>query len=522
MKMKGLKFVVLIGLLLSGSLTPLFAAEKPMKPVLKQLDLDGDFVLYMNTDTLEKYLLNYMNTMEKTLSGSMTTDSDKQSLKMGFEKLRAAISWSGLFSFKSYSASLAPVGKLTRQISFLEYDVADADKPLWKIVSSTPKVLEGIHYVPSDSVFVVNEALDINGIWDVIEEGVTTFGGVAGASGFQQKMMMAEMVLGTNITALTKSLDNELLISIQFSETKTVKLPIGHQLVGMPEPSWLIGLKTKNSLVGQLLISKLKASGAPFVESKYEAYTLQSITVPQSLSVPLKPTVVQTEDWLFFGTTAEVVKQALDSKQKKSGLISTALYKQLLPDVPQKVSSIRYISPRFFDIYLDFVNKAMMESGNKEQSDLMSLMFKNYKNLSSGSYSLKTPTGIYSKTYSNVNGIKMPEMLASTYIGMFSAIAIPSFVKARNNAMTSRAINNARWVLSAVDQYALENALESGASIKSSKLISKYIGSLDQLKIGELYPIIPAEFKVDASITPRQLAAKMYPTIFANKSALSY
>ena len=55
-------------------------------------------------------------------------------------------------------------------------------------------------------------------------------------------------------------------------------------------------------------------------------------------------------------------------------------------------------------------------------------------------------------------------MIVVAIIGLLAAIAIPNFVKARTTSQQNACINNLRQLDGAVQQYALENKLASGAT----------------------------------------------------------
>jgi prepilin-type N-terminal cleavage/methylation domain-containing protein len=55
-------------------------------------------------------------------------------------------------------------------------------------------------------------------------------------------------------------------------------------------------------------------------------------------------------------------------------------------------------------------------------------------------------------------------MIVVAIIGLLAAIAIPNFVKARTTSQANACINNLRQMDGAMQQYALENKLGSGAT----------------------------------------------------------
>ena len=61
-------------------------------------------------------------------------------------------------------------------------------------------------------------------------------------------------------------------------------------------------------------------------------------------------------------------------------------------------------------------------------------------------------------------------MIVVAIIGLLAAIAIPSFMRARQNTQTSTCINNLRLVDGAKDQWALQNNQITGAAVAEADI----------------------------------------------------
>ena len=61
-------------------------------------------------------------------------------------------------------------------------------------------------------------------------------------------------------------------------------------------------------------------------------------------------------------------------------------------------------------------------------------------------------------------------MIVVAIIGLLAAIAIPNFVRARTTSQQNACINNLRQIDGAVQQYALENKLQSSATYTLSNV----------------------------------------------------
>ncbi len=77
-------------------------------------------------------------------------------------------------------------------------------------------------------------------------------------------------------------------------------------------------------------------------------------------------------------------------------------------------------------------------------------------------------------------------MIVVAIIGLLAAIAIPSFVKARNVSRTNACINNLRLIDAGKEQWALENNLNTGDACTDGEA-----GVIAYLK-GSVAPVCPA------------------------------
>src|ERR1044072_2232993 len=79
-------------------------------------------------------------------------------------------------------------------------------------------------------------------------------------------------------------------------------------------------------------------------------------------------------------------------------------------------------------------------------------------------------------------------MIVVAIIGLLAAIAIPNFVKARENAQLNSIFNNLRILEGAKDQWALENKKGTGDAVASVGTVSDYLkGGAIKNVVGETY-----------------------------------
>ena len=92
-------------------------------------------------------------------------------------------------------------------------------------------------------------------------------------------------------------------------------------------------------------------------------------------------------------------------------------------------------------------------------------------------------------------------MIVVAIIGLLAAIAIPNFVKARENAQLNSIFNNLRILEGAKDQWALENKKGTGDAVADVTTVSDY------LKGGTVKPVVTETYTTDVVGSPASAVA---------------
>ena len=94
-------------------------------------------------------------------------------------------------------------------------------------------------------------------------------------------------------------------------------------------------------------------------------------------------------------------------------------------------------------------------------------------------------------------------MIVVAIIGLLAAIAMPNFVKARENAQLNSIFNNLRIIEGAKDQWALENKKGTGDTVGSVVTISDYLkGGTVKPVVGETYATTTVGTASTATLPP--------------------
>jgi len=80
-------------------------------------------------------------------------------------------------------------------------------------------------------------------------------------------------------------------------------------------------------------------------------------------------------------------------------------------------------------------------------------------------------------------------MIVVLIIGILMAIAVPNFIQARSTSRKNSCIANLKQIDSAKEQYAMENKLDTGATVTQANIAPTYIKAFPSCPGGGVYTI---------------------------------
>lgn len=468
--------------------------------VASHLDTGGDLLVVANLDGLIERTVEQIREVFEGLSGP--AGGPPPTVVAAFGRLPAFLQTSGLDAIDGLGMSLVPRGDgLNNYKSFLRRDALAANRPLWlATVGAAPRRLWSLNYLPRDTAFARTSAGDVRQLWQFMRQAAEAAGGPAGAQTLDGWSKGLAGMLGTDLGSVLETLGADSFMAVQLSSTRTIQIPIpssgadAPQMLTLPAPALLLGVAAKGETASKALAALLAHSKLPLVQQATPLGALQSATLPVPLPIPLSPSFAMHESMLLIGSTAEIVQEAMAAATSKNGLLADAAFKKMLADLPLENNGLAYVSPRFGATMTELQTRLMESAGARGGFNPASRML---TLLGGGSQQALVVTinekdGVLTRGVTSAGGREMVASMAMAPVGMLSAIAIPSFMKARgrsvpqNNRSVSQnnsCVNNLRQLDGAKEQWTMEFNQAEGAKVDE-------VGVLQYIK-GARMPVCP-------------------------------
>lgn len=434
--------------------------------VLSSLDQGGDLLLVLNT----RGVLSRFIDQASALVPLMPDDHDIVELKRGILKLPAFLERNGFCSVNAIGVSSAPIDASTRSVKvFLDTEPSASALPLWKgLLGGSPKRMACLDYLPSDTVLARTATVNVDQIWLLIRSAVVTFASPRAAISFHRDVEESFEELGVTLDGVLRSFGDEVFVSMQFNPSKRVTLPIDGKPISIPEPSVLVGVAVRDNTLMTAVRGILKENRAIVTNTRIGGVDALTINVEEDTPFPFEPTFALHNGFLLFATSKQALQNSLFAAESRRGLLSSRDFRAAFSGMPGQNNGLVYVSRQFSEEINSLRNQAIRGvfetngSGSIEEAALHRL--ENIWGAHECSFVVvKGPSGISIRGRTKSKGESVLTGMALGPASMASVIAVPSFMKAREQARANACINNLRQIDAAKEQWALSTGATTGA-----------------------------------------------------------
>ena len=405
------------------------AVKNSFFEVTSKLDQGGNLYLYYSSErvvkSIEKFIGKLRKIIELQISKSNIENND--ALKI-FDFVFKMFKNSGLTEISGIGLSSINIEKTLNHSKIIVHHYKKNENGLlWQLMGEKPQELKELKLLPADTVMAGFINLRLNYLWNWIKTEVEN----SDLQNLKKSINSVEPALqkqGIDFKKLLDSLKGKIGYILTFDRENKFPIPIGKTPINIPEPGIAIVFSVKDDTIFNLIKTKLH------LEQKSEKKGIKKLIIPvPPIPIPVKPEIVQKDDILIIASHTKVVDAILSANEKGNGLTSTAEFKKIATNIPNKGNGFRFVSPRLFQLIWKIQQKAISTYKKVKTEDKIAFNF--FKSFQKNWYFYgvlqNTEEGTISTFNHNSNIEYIVILPAIVSVGIVTAIAIPKILKSK-------------------------------------------------------------------------------------------
>jgi hypothetical protein len=452
--------------------------------IMAHLDTGGDLLLVAN---MEGALERTVGNLSELLDMIPGQDRDTLMIKNAAARAPEFLRQNGFYAFQGFGLSSKPAGDGRTSVKcYLRRDAKAMESPLWRgIVGWNPRSSAALRFLPGDTVVARTSTPDPREIWKLAQSAVKTFGTPPARRSFERSIARFATDWGVEFHQLVASLGDEAFIAIQLSTNSTTTIKTDNGAIRMPTPSLLMGVALTNDILLKTLEAQLIRERVRISDTRVGTTVVRSLEAERGTPIPVQLTYATHAGFLILGTTQTVVLDAISAFEKRNGLVMTDHFQKSFAGLPAENNGIVYMHPGFTKEVSSVLRQIMALNEDSSDGDIIFFRIwlntlQSQKDPSCAMVIVNEKNGVFIQGTSSAGGRDILMSLGAAPAGILAAIAIPSFVKARETSQRNACINNLRQIDAAKEQAALESRWTNGQFVATGDTtVNSYIRGLD-------------------------------------------
>ena len=337
--------------------------SKEFKSVVKELDVNGNFLMFMNAKQVQKQITDSIARAESTFGGDQRRRQMRE-LGMITQGVKVLYSAFGLNEVTSFGMSSISTG-LTAYRNVIVIRTKDNPKGLaWNLFGSKPAPLKSMDILPKSTYLATATDIDLNVFWKWLE--TQGQGGTPMARGFNQATSMLRK--NVDVDKLLKGFGGHIGIVVTMNDEKRVTLPLERQVtVTIPSPGFGIFLKVNDGQIQALFETQVQNA-----KTEVSNVTIHGVTARKFIfsrysgPIELTPMVATYGGYLYITSNTDTMTDMLAvATKKEKGFTSTDEFKKMAGALKPIGNSYHIISSKLGKIssgLLDVLPRTMSRS----------------------------------------------------------------------------------------------------------------------------------------------------------------
>jgi len=341
--------------------------KTPFFAVTSQLDPDGALYYYCETNKILAQITKGITAARDAtvLSGKLTPEQSVKA-KQQFDIALQLLTSSGLTGLQAVGGS----SKQEAAASYLTKSVALAPAPtgfLWSTFCKQPHLFDAIDFVPANAEAFAFFDIDLSALWSALEKDLGGSPIPEAAQFIKDFPKQVAGATGMELSEILASLGDQAGYIVTLDPASKVKIPIGGNEQEIAEPAAAVLWKVRDEKLFTMLEALAMLSQDV---QKVDEDNLKLRVINIANSVPyLRPTLARFGDYMVFASNDKLVRALRDTKLGKvPGLKARADFAAISKGLPDRGSSLQYISKQFQSVYYTLQEKQLASSNPSELS----------------------------------------------------------------------------------------------------------------------------------------------------------
>jgi type II secretory pathway pseudopilin PulG len=427
--------------------------------VTSQLDPGGTLFAYLSTEQWLSDLAQKISSVREVVLGLPTVGRAEQAqVNQVFDLLVRLTQSSGVQELTGAGMSAAQVSKeLYRSKFILHHRAGSGQGFLWSMFGRAPHPLRGLEMLPPHTGFAAFGDIDLAQVWKVVEQELAKSGVPEAEQAAREWPQMFEAKTKLSWAKLLSSLGGEMGLLVTLDPARKINLPSGgNAAIDLPEPALLVAVKVNDDLLFDRVTQELR-DNPQAVLSNEPGLKLCVMPLPIPLPLPLQIVVASSGDYFFLATSADLVRQALATRQgKQPGLRTTPEFLALAKLAPAEGNSFTYASPRLSQTIQEIQKQALRNGAIPgAKAELTEKLFFGGEPAYGLTVASHTATGWHVVAVGNRDSSTVALMLPAVGgVGVLAGLTLPALAKAKSKAQTISSVSQLKQVCLAARIYA--------------------------------------------------------------------
>lgn len=330
-------------LLAQSEITSL-AGRQQFQEIASHLDLGGELMLVVNTDSLVDSVLESAATADV---GIPADAPEEQEIREGINRLHAYLNRNGFAAIHGAGMSVMHREDGLHALKvYVARDFRDSNLPLWRgLVGWHPRRLLSLDFLPAETALTHAGTPALGPLWKVINSAVDDVASQHTQDRFSAWNERVNKALGVEIEVLIESLRDEALIAVTLSKQEQSVIPTQGGLVTIPAPELLLVIGTSSEVARGVLEAQFAKHKITLIESQVGDVLIRSAKNKLPSPIPMQPSYAIQDDFLILGSTPDIVGKALLAYRHKNGLLARPDFKQAFLGLSMVNNGIIYMNP---------------------------------------------------------------------------------------------------------------------------------------------------------------------------------